>query len=139
MLTIAEITPGPIALNTATFVGAKRFGVLGALCSTAGFLTMPAIITAVMGSIYFKYNKTPVMQGILSAMRPAMAGLISAAAATVIIAAIWGDSGGAVGFGNINMAAICLMAVGFAVLRKFKVNPVYIIFFAGVMGVVVYT
>jgi len=138
MLTIAEITPGPIALNTATFVGAKSSGALGAVCSTAGFLTMPAIITAVMGKLYFKYNKTAVMQGVLSAMRPAAAGLISAAAASVILAALWGETAVSFGLSGINITAVLLMIIGLMILWKFKPNPAVIILSAGIAGIFLY-
>ena len=49
LITISQMTPGPIAVNSATFVGEKIAGILGALCATAGYILLSCIIVTVIG------------------------------------------------------------------------------------------
>ena len=68
LLAIAQMTPGPIGINTATFVGYKTFGILGGVVATAGLLT-PAIFLIITAVYYFrKWEKSPIVQGMLSGM-----------------------------------------------------------------------
>ena len=75
ILAIAEMTPGPIGLNCATFAGARTAGTLGALCATVGVLT-PALTTAVLVAIFMKrFKQSTLMQHALYGIRPICIGL----------------------------------------------------------------
>ena len=86
LLAIAQMTPGPIGINAATYVGYKTHDIPGGIVATLGLLT-PAIFLVILAAFYFtRWEKSPVVQGILSGMRPATLGVI--ASAVVIFANI---------------------------------------------------
>lgn len=70
ILTIAEMTPGPIALNAATFVGIRMGGIPGALIATLGCIFPSCIIVLLLGWFYMKYRTMRGLQGILKGLRP---------------------------------------------------------------------
>ena len=65
LVTIAEMTPGPIAVNSATFVGTKIGGVLGALVATAGCILPACILVTLIARLYLKYRNLAVLQSVL--------------------------------------------------------------------------
>ena len=80
LVTIAEMTPGPIALNAATFVGVRTGGVLGALIASVSVILPSLVIVTLLAYIYQKYRKTDTMQILLSGVRPAVVALIGSPA-----------------------------------------------------------
>jgi len=132
LLTIAEITPGPIAINSATYVGTKVAGVPGAVVATLGFVTCPFIVVSVFYHLYKKYREMSLMQGILSGLKPAVVALIASAGLSILILALWGE--GSVALAQTNLLSLALVAAGFFVLRRWKPNPIFVIFGCGVIG-----
>lgn len=123
VVTIAEMTPGPIAINAATFVGTQVGGIAGALVATFGCVLPSCVIVILLAWLYRKYRSLTLMQGILSGLRPAVVGLIGAAGASILALA---------------PVSLCLFAAALFVLRKWNVNPTFIIFGAGAVGAVLY-
>ena len=79
LLAIAQMTPGPIGINTATYVGYQTNGILGGVTATIGLLT-PAVFLVLTASYFFKkWEKSKTVQGLLYGMRPATLGLIISA------------------------------------------------------------
>ena len=79
LVTIAEMTPGPIAVNSATFVGTKIGGVLGALVATAGCILPACILVTLIARLYLKYRNLAVLQSVLGSLRPAVVAMIASA------------------------------------------------------------
>ena len=71
VITISQMTPGPVAINSATFVGIKIAGVGGALVATLGCVLPSCIIVLLLAHFYFKYQNLTVVRGVLSGLRPA--------------------------------------------------------------------
>ena len=138
LVTIAEITPGPIAVNSATFVGLKMYGFLGAISATAGVILAPCIIVFSLAYAYSKFSKLSFVQGILNGIRPAIVSLIATAGLTILVMAIWGDKGFSLDVNSINFIALILFAGALFVIRKFKFNPIYVMLGCGVIGGVIY-
>lgn len=135
IITISQITPGPIAINAATFVGTNVAGIFGSIVATLGTVTPSVIIAIILAKIYYKYRSVDTMQGILAGLRPAVVALIGSAGASLLIPAIF-QSGGVPLLGyNINVVAITLMVTASVGLRKWKIDPIWIIFISGVIGV----
>ena len=132
LITISQITPGPIAINAATFVGTKVAGLPGALCATLGFMVPPFIIVTIFFFIYKKYSKVSVMQGIMSGLRPAVVALIAAAGLDILVTAFWGD-GIAITLANLDLLSVVLTAAALAALKKFKVDQIIVIFGCGIV------
>ena len=85
LITISQMTPGPIAVNSATFVGEKIAGIPGALCATAGYILPSCIIVTVIAKIYLKWRNMELFQGVLGSLRPAVVALIASAGISILI------------------------------------------------------
>ena len=79
LVTIAEMTPGPIAVNAATFVGIRIAGVPGAVVATLGCIFPALILVSVLAYVYRRYKSAPALDGVLSCLRPAVVALIAPA------------------------------------------------------------
>lgn len=139
LVTIAEITPGPIAVNAATFVGFKMVGFLGAVIATIGVITAPCAIVFLLTFAYSKYSSLSMVQGILQGIRPAVVALITTAGMSILTMAIWNGSFYLKGMDIKNYIAALIFIVCFFILRKFKPNPIYVILGSGVIGGVIYS
>ena len=84
LITIAEMTPGPIAVNSATFVGIRMAGIPGALVATMGCILPSLIIVSLLSWLYEKYRSMDAMQAVLACLRPAVVALIASAALTIL-------------------------------------------------------
>jgi chromate transporter len=131
LLAIAEMTPGPILLNSATFVGMKMAGFLGAVATTAGAVAPSFIIVLALGFFYKRVSETGAFKDVMSGLKPVVAAMISAAGLSVAWLAIYADD-------SIDYLNAALLISCFAVLRKFKLNPIIVLFGAGAAGAVFY-
>jgi chromate transporter len=132
LITISEITPGPIAINSATFVGTRVAGLPGAFASTLGFVTPPFIVVSLLYLIYRRYRSLAVMQGILMGLRPTIVALIASAGMSILILALWGEGG--ISLASTDIFACALFAAALAVLKKWKPNPILVILGCGAAG-----
>lgn len=133
LVTIAEMTPGPIAVNSATFVGTKIGGVLGALVATAGCILPACFLVTLIARLYLKYRNLAVLQSVLGSLRPAVVAMIASAGILILISAFWG--------GTVDLAATNWLMVGiflgaFLLLRKTKMNPIAVMVLAGIVNLV---
>ncbi len=78
-IAISESTPGPFAINIATYVGSELAGILGAACSTLGVVLPSLIIILIVARIYDKFKKSKTVMGCMSGLKPAVVGLIGGA------------------------------------------------------------
>jgi len=138
LVVIDEIAPGPIFLNSSTFVGMQVAGLPGAIIATLGCIMGPAIILLVIAYFYFKYKELPFVKTILSVLRPAVTALIASAGLSIIIHSFWGETGFSFDVNSINFIAIGIAVIAFAVLRKYKPNPVFVMLGCGVLGGAIY-
>ena len=89
IFTISQMTPGPIGINAATFVGTKVAGVPGAIAATAGFVFPSVIIVLILAKLFFKYGDIGPIRGILNGLRPAVVALICSAGVGFVLLALW--------------------------------------------------
>ena len=134
LVTIAEMTPGPIAINAATFVGVRLFGVAGAIVATLGCITPSLILVTLLAVVYTKFRKLNLMQNILSTVRPVVVALIASAALSILLLALFGGQG-LVGF---NPIALVLFIAAVVVLRVWKPSPILVMLACGIIGGGVY-
>ena len=132
LVTIAEMTPGPIAINSATFVGIKIAGMPGALVATLGCILPSCIIVTIIAYLYMRYRNLDTLQGILGMLRPAVVALIASAGISILITAFFGDSG--IKLSSCNPKAVVIFAGCLILLRK-RVNPVLVMVLAGIVNV----
>ena len=89
LVTISQMTPGPIAINSATFVGIKIAGIPGAVAATFGCILPSCIIVTIIARLYLKYRNMAALQSVLSTLRPAVVALIASAGISILISAFW--------------------------------------------------
>lgn len=130
LVTISQMTPGPIAINAATFVGLKTAGLLGALCATFGCIFPSCIIVSAIAWIYMKYRKMTLLQGILNSLRPAVVSLIGAAGLSIIITAFFGEQGATV-ISSLKVQAVIIFGIAVFLLRWKHMNPITVMVLAG--------
>lgn len=138
LITIAEMTPGPIAINSATFVGIRIAGIPGAIISTIGCVLPSCIIVSILAWVYFRFKKLTVMQGVLSGLRPVIAALIASAGMSVFTLAVWGEGGFSTNPQAINLVSVLIFAAAIFILRKWKPDPVYVMLGSGIIGGIIY-
>jgi len=138
LITIAEMTPGPIGINSATFVGIKIAGLPGAIVATVGCIFPSCIIVSLLAWIYFKFKELTVVQGVLSGLRPTIVALIASAGLTIFMLAVWGEGGFSINARSINFVSVLLFATALFILRKWKLNPVYVMLGSGIIGGAIY-
>jgi chromate transporter len=150
IVAISQMTPGPIGINCATYVGydvltasgaGHLMGVVGSLTATFA-ITLPSfLIVLTMVRFYTKVKGSPVFEGVMSVIRPAVVGLIGAAAVILCVSVDWN---GLVPSFNVveenfpDWKSWCLFAAAFVASFKFKVSPILLIVLAGVLGLLLY-
>ena len=138
LVTIAEMTPGPISINAATFVGTKLSGLPGALICTIGVIIPSFIICLTLAHFYYKYRNFSGVQTILASLRPAVVALISSAGLSILTLAIFQAEKQDIVLSNFRIVEFLLFVVGLVAIRKFKVGPIPVIFGSGFIGPLIY-
>ena len=139
IMTIAEMTPGPIAINSATFVGIQVAGLPGAIVATLGCVVPSCIIVLTLAYVYYRFRGLSIVQGILTGLRPAVVAMIASAGLSLLIMALYGERAIPTDVFRLDFIALVLFAVGFFVLRKWKPNPLWVMAGCGAAGVILYS
>ena len=135
LITISQMTPGPIAVNSATFVGIKIAGIPGALAATLGCILPSCIIVTILARLYLRYRKMDMLQGILGTLRPAVVALIGSAGVLILISAFWGSSQ-QMTLDQTKWSMVVIFLICFWLIWKKKKNPILVMILAGIMNVV---
>ena len=136
LVTIAEMTPGPIAVNAATFVGTQVAGPLGAIVATIGCILPSCIFVTLLAFIYGKYKNMVLLQGTLGSLRPAVVSMIAKAGLTIIISAFFLSGTITLTISNISFRMIAYFVAAVFLLRKVKLNPILVMLLCGAAEVV---
>lgn len=134
LITIAEMTPGPISINSATFVGQRVYGTLGAVVCTLGCILPSFIICLTLAYFYYKYKNFSGVQTVLVALRPAVVALIASAGISILILALFNADFNNIVLRDFRWLEFGLFLGGFTILRKYKLNAVKIILGTGIVG-----
>lgn len=149
IVAIAQVTPGPVAVNSATYVGYEVGGYLGSALATLGVATPAFIIIAMVANAVERYKESAVVKGALEGIRPATVGLIAAAVITIGEAAVMPEHslGGnfsvlrdmtiSVGGMHIDVISIVLCGLTILLIQKFKINPMLVLVIIACVGAVV--
>ena len=132
LITISQMTPGPIAINSATFVGIRIGGIPGALVATLGCILPSCIIVTLLAKLYLKYQKLDVLQSVLNSLRPAVVALIASAGISILVTAFWGNEG-VIRLADTDWLLVVIFIVCVVLLQKLKWNPTLVMVLAGVM------
>ncbi len=139
IVTIAEMTPGPIAINSATFVGELVAGFPGAIVATIGCVFPSCIIVMSLAFIYYRFRGVNVVQGVLAGLRPAVIAMIASAGINLFFTAVYGTTSLPTDLGSINIIAFIIFLGAFVVLRRWKVNPIKTMVGSGIAGLILFS
>ena len=144
IVAVSQSTPGPIGINCATYTGytavmnagyPQWVGVLGAILASLSIMWLPFMLMISISKVLLRYNKSQVVVDIFSLLRPAIVGLIAAAAILLMSAENFGSPSE-----NMFQFIVSLLIFAFAFIgtRFYKVNPILMIVLAGIAGVLIY-
>lgn len=126
ILGIAQVTPGPISINTATFVGYRTAGISGAIVATTAVVLPSFIIVLTISFFFHKFHKSKTVQNVFKGLRPIVLGLVASAAV---------DIGREV---FIDYKSV-IISIGIFLILTFKnINTIMLLVFAGLLGVLFY-
>ncbi len=144
IVAISQMTPGPIGINSATYVGytavmnagySQAWAVLGSCIATFAVVLPSFILMIAISKFFLKYQKHPSVEAVFRGLRPAVVGLLAAAALVLM---------NAENFGNYDtdlrqfLISIAIFLVAFIGTRKFKVSPILMIVLCGAAGYILY-
>ena len=140
IITISQMTPGPLAVNTSTFVGLQIGGAVGAFFATVGCVFCGIVICLTLYRFFNKNKESLYVFEVLKGLKSAALGLITSAAGTMIILAIWETEtiNSETFFSQLNCKALIIFLATLAIIRKWKPNPILIILISGLSGMILY-
>lgn len=136
LITIAEMTPGPIAVNSATFVGVRIARLPGAIVATLGCITPSLFIVSALAFLYIRFRKLSVLQSVLAGLRPAVVALIASAGIGILRGVLFGEA--ELLPANVDWVGAALFLAAFLTLRIKKVNPIAVMAACGAAGLGLY-
>ncbi|GFI22406.1 chromate transport protein [Lachnospiraceae bacterium] len=138
LITVAEMTPGPISINSATFVGMRIAGIPGVLLCTVGCIIPSFVICLTLAHFYYKYRTVSGVQVVLGSLRPAVVALIASAGASILMLGLFQAELGDIILSNVRIVELAIFIVALLLLRKFKLSAITIILGSGVVGTIAY-
>lgn len=136
IVAISQMTPGPIGINAATYVGFTSTGsIWGSIIATFAVVLPSFILMLTISKFFLKYQKHPVIESIFSGLRPAVVGLLASAALVLMNKE------------NFNtpkedtysfILSIIIFIIAFVGTRKYKANPILMIIACGIAGLILY-
>ena len=139
MIAISESTPGPIGINTATFVGNTMGGVLGGIVATMGTITPSIIIIIIIAHYFAKFSEEPIVENAFYGIRPAVTGLIAAAGFQVAKISLFNievyeKTKNIIDF--LDLKAILLFGIILFLIMKYKKHPILYLVAAAIVGII---
>ena len=133
LITISQMTPGPIAINSATFVGTRVGGFWGALCATTGCVLPSCLLVSLLAWAYLKYGHLSIIQDVLSSLRPAVIAMSASAGFSILISILWpqGLSSLAALAQNVNLRGFLIFLGALVLLIRLRMNPILVMVLSG--------
>ncbi len=137
IIAIAEMTPGPIAINAATFVGIQVAGLPGALVATLGCILPSCAIVTGLAFLYYRYQNLRFVQGVLGGLRPAVVAMIASAGISLVLLALFGARELPVQLAQLDVSSLVLLALALLALRLLRASPIVVMLGCGAAGIAV--
>lgn len=133
-IAVSESTPGPLAINMATFIGASQAGAAGAFCATLGVVLPSFLIILLVARFYAAFRSSAIVSGAMGGLRPAVIGMIGAAVVSVGQTVFLPEGLAAV----TAYPLVCSLTIFvlMAVLTYKKLHPIVIILLSALLGIV---
>lgn len=132
---VSESTPGPFAVNIATYIGSETGGFLGALCATSGVVLPSFIIILLVARCYESFKENKIVKGCMQGLKPCVVGMIGAALLSVALT-VFAPSGISLEVFNLSFLVSFLIFIVAVILAFKKVHPIIIIAISAVLGII---
>lgn len=129
LITISQMTPGPIAVNSATFVGVRVGGILGGLVATLGCVTPSAIIVGILAYFYKKYKDLDSISNVLYFLRPAIISMILIAGVDILMTALFDTR--VIALVNLDYKMLGLFVFTLILMVKKDIDPIKLMLASG--------
>lgn len=134
-IAVSESTPGPFAINCATYVGMETGGVFGAICATLGVVLPSFIVILLVARFYKKFKESKIVSSVMTGLRPAVIGLIGSALVSMILTVFLPNGFDFGGIAIPDLLVSLAIAVVMTILVFKKVHPIIIIVLSAVAGI----
>ena len=143
-IAVAESTPGPIAINMATFIGSSQGGLFGAVCATLGVVLPSLIIIMCIAAFAQRLLKRAGVRAAINGVQPAIIGMLLATAISMLILVVLGVStvGTPITFDPralVIFAALATLMIVYKHFKKRAFSPILLILIAGGLGMLLYS
>lgn len=145
IVAISQMTPGPIGINSATYVGysavmnatgSEAWAILGSLVASFAVMLPSVVLMLIVSRFFMKYYKHRNVEAVFKVLRPAVVGLIASAALLLMTEENFGSPvGSPLQFG----VSVVLFVAAFVAMKFFKASPILILLLAGIFGGVFYS
>jgi len=142
-IAVSESTPGPIAINMATFIGASEYGFFGALLATLGVILPAFVIMLLVASLITGLLQFAWVKAFLGGVRPVVIGLILGTGLTMLLTVIFSLKTvyGGVGFDYRALIIFCVVAITSIVYKRISkkaISPIFLIIISALLGMLLY-
>lgn len=141
IITISQMTPGPISINSATFVGIRIAGLSGAIVATSGCVLPSCLIVLTLAFAYYRFRNFRIVKNVLLQLRAAVVSMIAFAGLSIGFLAFWHRENmpTAADLAHTDWIAVSIFCAALWVLRRWKkVDPIHVMLATGVLGIVLY-
>lgn len=138
IITIEEMTPGPIAINSATFVGIQIAGLPGAIVATLGCVVPSCVIVMTLAYVYYRFRGLRMVQGVLAGLRPAVIAMIASAGLSLFSLAVYGQRSFPGDLLSFDVVAVVIFLAACLLQWKAKRSPIQVMLLSGLLGVLLY-
>lgn len=143
-IAVSESTPGPIAINMATFIGSSQGGILGSFIATLGIVLPSFVIILLIATLAKNLMKFAGVKATLNGIRPTIIGMIFATFATMFLSTVFSiktiESTFAFDWkALVIFAIVSIIALAYKLIRKKSISPILLILFSGGLGLLMYT
>lgn len=136
-IAVSESTPGPFAINMATYVGSRMGGVFGSLCATLGVVAPSFVIILIVARCYDKFKENKIVKGCMTGLKPAVVGLIANAVLGVLMTVFFPAGITLAVFAQVEFYIFAGIFALMLLLAFKKVHPIIIICLSAVLGIAV--
>lgn len=153
LVSISQITPGPIGVNAATYVGYKTAGVAGSVCATTGVFIPSFLLIIIAAHFLRKFTNNRIIESVFKGLRPATIGLIAVAVSFFAQTSIFSLPVGLENIGRfilrkpftnpfsfrIDPSGFIVFAISFLLVARFKLSAISVIFISAILGIVLFS
>lgn len=138
LIAIAQATPGPIAINMATYIGFLEYGYRGAILISLAVVLPASILAIFIAKFLNHFNEEPAVKAAMIGLKPAIIGLLATSILQVAMVSIYEYKDGISFYKGVDFKAVLFLLISLLLIYKLKKHPVVYIAIGGIVGIFVW-